>query len=64
MRIYVQKKKYPYRLYGFDDKPLTENEGMIIYKTLSLLMRIGHYYEEISFDIVALSVYNATVDLS
>ena len=63
IRIHVQKKKHLYRLYGFDDKPLAENEGIITYETLPLPMRIGHYYEEISFDIVALSVYNATVGL-
>ena len=63
MRIHVQKKRNPYRLYRFDDKPLAENEGMITYETLSLPMRIGHYYEEISFDIVASSAYNATVGL-
>ena len=63
MRIHVQKKKHLYRLYGFDDKPLAENEEMITHKTLPLPMRIGHHYEEISFDIVASSAYNATVGL-
>ena len=61
--IHVQKKKHLYRLYGFNDKSLAENKRIIIYKTLPLLMRIGHHYEKISFDIVALNAYNATVSL-
>ena len=63
MKLHVQKKKHPYRLYGFDDKSLAENEGIITYETLSLFMRIGHYYEKISFDIIASNAYNATVGL-
>ena len=63
MKLHVQKKKHLYRLYKFDNKPLAENEKIIIHETLPLPMRIGHHYKKISFDIVALNVYNTTIGL-
>jgi hypothetical protein len=36
MKLHVQRKKHPYTLYRFDDRPITDNGGKVIYETLPI----------------------------